>query len=277
MWSGSDAGNDESTVEPMVEPLEQMRDHVEVPPATSPVDAPMDIAPPEVVPEAKKKSATIEKVKKKKTTKVNRKDGDPVPVHASSGPSGDQTKEEEMESVVTIQQPASPCRVSLTSEKGDADTDEEAGRQTSFARSNALTQGMPSLHQAASMDRVEEAKWLLEKNLEKPDTKHIDEEEAEKNLERPEKKLKYIDEVKKDPVDNIPFRCTALQVAAFYGKVGMVELLVDERADINSFGESEQKWSPLHLAGMRGHTAAVELLLDEGADYEAKVPAATIA
>jgi len=278
IWSGSDAA-DESTVEPMVEPVEQMRDHVEdaeshqrleVPPATSPVEAPMDIAP-EVVPETKKKSATVEKVKKKKVIKMHRK--------------------EEMESVVPIQQPPSPCRfVSVTSEKDDADTDQVAGRKTSFARSNALTQGMLSLHQAARLGLLEEAEMLLEKNQEKPDTKHIDEmqeEEAEmlleKNQEKPDTKhidemqeeeveknpkLKYIDELQKD--DNIPFRCTALQVAAFYGQVGMVELLLNEKADMNYFGDSEQKWSPLHLAGMQGHTAAVELLVNRGAKHKAK-------
>jgi len=205
----------------------------------------MDIAPPEVVPETKKKSATTEKVKKKKVAKMNRK--------------------EEVESVVPIiQQPASPRRVFVTSEKGDADTDEVAGRQTSFARSNALTQGMPSLHQAAKFGRVEEAEMLLEKNLEKPDTK----EEAEKYQEKPEKKSKYIDEVQQD--DEIPFRCTALQVAAFYGQVPVMELLLNEKAEINSVGESEQKWTPLHLAGMRDHTKAVELLVKRGANHKAK-------
>ena len=274
IWSGSDAGNDESTAEPMVEPLEQMRDHVEVPPATSPVDAPMDIAPPEVVPETKKKSATM--VKKKKVIKTHRK--------------------EEMESVVTIQQPTSQCRfVSVLSEMDDADgCNQVTGQKTCFARSNALTQGMLSLHQAAREGLLEEAEMLLVKNQEKPDTKHIDqmkeeeaeknqekpdtkhidqmkEEEAKKNQEKPEKTLKYnkyIDEVQKD--DDIPFRCTALQVAAFYGQVGMVELLLNEKADIDSFGESEQHWSPLHLAAMRGHTAAVEILVNRAADFKAE-------
>eukprot|EP00434_Breviolum_minutum_P044482 symbB.v1.2.039734.t1/scaffold6060.1/size21300/2 len=50
----------------------------------------------------------------------------------------------------------------------------------------------------------------------------------------------------------------------------MVELLLNEKADINFVGESEQKWTPLHLAGMRDHTKAVELLVERKANYEAK-------
>eukprot|EP00434_Breviolum_minutum_P040670 symbB.v1.2.036150.t1/scaffold5036.1/size31615/2 len=50
----------------------------------------------------------------------------------------------------------------------------------------------------------------------------------------------------------------------------MVELLLNEKADIDSFGESEQHWSPLHLAAMRGHTAAVEILVNRAADFKAE-------
>ena len=219
--------SDESTVESTAVPVEKMRDYVEVPPATSPVDAPMDIAPPEVVPETKKKkkSATIEKVKKKKVIKANRK--------------------EEVESVVPIQRPVSPrCFVSGTSEKDDAGTNQEATKPLfAFTRSNALTQGIMSLHLAARLGRLEQAEMLLKLNPSK----------------------EYIE--KPDHDEDISFRCTALQVAAYFGQVTMMELLLDEKADINSIGESEQLHSPLFLASMRGHTEAVELLVRRGVDH----------
>jgi ankyrin repeat protein len=60
-----------------------------------------------------------------------------------------------------------------------------------------------------------------------------------------------------------------LHYAAGGGHKEIVELLIDEGADVNAKGENG--WNPLHLAAGRGQKEVAELLIANGADVNAKV------
>lgn len=60
---------------------------------------------------------------------------------------------------------------------------------------------------------------------------------------------------------------TALSIAAFTGKMGYVERLVQAGADINTFG-----WSPLIYAAFSGHAEIAGYLLKHGAEVDVKAP-----
>jgi ankyrin repeat protein len=61
---------------------------------------------------------------------------------------------------------------------------------------------------------------------------------------------------------------TLAHLNAFFGRTGVLKLLIESGARINEgdFGER----TPLHYAGMQGHVQAAELLLLGGAEVEAK-------
>jgi ankyrin repeat domain-containing protein 17 len=64
---------------------------------------------------------------------------------------------------------------------------------------------------------------------------------------------------------------TPLSLAASGGYVGIIKLLLQHGAEINSRTGSKLGISPLMLAAMNGHTAAVKLLLDMGSDINAQI------
>lgn len=64
---------------------------------------------------------------------------------------------------------------------------------------------------------------------------------------------------------------TPLSLAASGGYVGIIQLLLRHRAEINSRTGSKLGISPLMLASMNGHSAAVKLLLDMGSDINAQI------
>ena len=64
---------------------------------------------------------------------------------------------------------------------------------------------------------------------------------------------------------------TPLSLAASGGYVGIIKLLLNHGAEINSRTGSKLGISPLMLASMNGHTAAVKLLLDMGSDINAQI------
>ncbi|XP_062537231.1 uncharacterized protein LOC134205710 [Armigeres subalbatus] len=62
---------------------------------------------------------------------------------------------------------------------------------------------------------------------------------------------------------------TAVHVAALYGKVDVLRILIEKKAEIdvrNSFGNT-----PLYFAASNGHTDVVDLLIEKGADTELTV------
>lgn len=58
---------------------------------------------------------------------------------------------------------------------------------------------------------------------------------------------------------------TALHMAAYYGKLGAIDVLLDFGADVNSTS-GVRGLTPLHAAAMRGHEAVAQRLLAAGAD-----------
>jgi len=61
---------------------------------------------------------------------------------------------------------------------------------------------------------------------------------------------------------------TPLHYAASDGYLGIVEYLVNQKADINANGK--EKMTPLHLAAENGHLSVVEYLVNQKADINAK-------
>jgi ankyrin repeat protein len=61
---------------------------------------------------------------------------------------------------------------------------------------------------------------------------------------------------------------TALHHAALHGHDLVVQLLMEEGADLET--KTESGWTALHFAAFHGDQTVVQLLLDEGADVEAK-------
>ncbi len=64
---------------------------------------------------------------------------------------------------------------------------------------------------------------------------------------------------------------TALHFAAAGGHLGVVRLLLDRGADVNS--TTMRGETPLHLAATEGNAACAKLLLERGADVHASVTA----
>lgn len=64
---------------------------------------------------------------------------------------------------------------------------------------------------------------------------------------------------------------TPLSLAASGGYVGIIKVLLNHGAEINSRTGSKLGISPLMLAAMNGHVAAVKLLLDRGSDVNAQI------
>ena len=60
---------------------------------------------------------------------------------------------------------------------------------------------------------------------------------------------------------------TALHFAASKGHLSVVELLVDNKADLNT--RNNKGWTPLISASSGGHLEIVELLIESGADVNA--------
>ena len=66
----------------------------------------------------------------------------------------------------------------------------------------------------------------------------------------------------------IVFNQTPLQFACKYGNLGVIEYLVNQRADVNS--KDLNDYTPLHLAAQKGHLIVVEYLVIQKADINAK-------
>jgi ankyrin repeat protein len=96
--------------------------------------------------------------------------------------------------------------------------------------------GCSALHLAASYNRKEAAKQLIERGA------------------------------------NINVRdlngMTPLHYAALHGHDDMIELLLNNKANVNAF--DCQGLTPLHLAAQFGHAKTINLLIDRGADLNAK-------
>jgi ankyrin repeat protein len=63
---------------------------------------------------------------------------------------------------------------------------------------------------------------------------------------------------------------TALHLAAFFGHVEAVRLLLRHGAKLESVAENPMRVRPLHSAAASGDRAVVRLLVDAGADLDAK-------
>lgn len=61
------------------------------------------------------------------------------------------------------------------------------------------------------------------------------------------------------------YETTALQLAARDGNLEIMEILIDNGADVN-LGESWLKIAPLHVAARNGNIAMLKLLIENGAD-----------
>ena len=59
---------------------------------------------------------------------------------------------------------------------------------------------------------------------------------------------------------------TALDVAAYAGRLNAVELLVKDGADVNA--QTAAGYTPLHLAALKGHVDVVDFLLKHGAEID---------
>ena len=66
-------------------------------------------------------------------------------------------------------------------------------------------------------------------------------------------------------------RLHPLSLAASGGYTGIIKMLLDANAEINSRTGSKLGISPLMLAAMNGHTTAVKMLLDNGSDINAQI------
>ena len=63
---------------------------------------------------------------------------------------------------------------------------------------------------------------------------------------------------------------TLLHLAAFFGRTGVVELLLARGADADAVADNPMRVRPLHSAAAAGHAAAVEAILGAGADANAR-------
>jgi uncharacterized protein len=63
--------------------------------------------------------------------------------------------------------------------------------------------------------------------------------------------------------------CSALQLAAHFGRTDAVRLLLEHGADAMAVAQNSRRSTPLHAATGRGHLDTVRLLLEAGADQQA--------
>ena len=61
---------------------------------------------------------------------------------------------------------------------------------------------------------------------------------------------------------------TPLHYASAYGRLDIVQLLVDHGADVNA--TQQHLWTTLHLASSYGYLGIARLLLDRGANVDAR-------
>ncbi len=59
---------------------------------------------------------------------------------------------------------------------------------------------------------------------------------------------------------------TPLHMAAFYGRVKIVRMLIDAGADVNV--QSEDGWTPLHVAAYKEELKIARMLIDAGANKD---------
>jgi bla regulator protein blaR1 len=82
--------------------------------------------------------------------------------------------------------------------------------------------------------------------------------------------VKYLLEKGASP-NGSPDRSGPLAFAAVKGRMDLVNLLLEYRADVNQFNRNEPESSPLFLAVIMGHTQIVKILLDHGAGENKEV------
>jgi ankyrin repeat protein len=63
---------------------------------------------------------------------------------------------------------------------------------------------------------------------------------------------------------------TALHLAAYFGRTGVVRLLLDQGVDVEPVADNASRVRPLHSAVAGNHLEVVDLLLDAGADVEVR-------
>jgi len=77
------------------------------------------------------------------------------------------------------------------------------------------------------------------------------------------------DEVNEDPNITRENNFTPLHAASMHGFSAIVELLIDNGANVN-IQTDPQKYAPIHSASFGGHLETIKLLIDSGADISLK-------
>jgi len=72
------------------------------------------------------------------------------------------------------------------------------------------------------------------------------------------------------PVDGLENGHTTFYLAAQEGRLDLLQLLLDQGAEVNTVPVPDDGWTPLIVATYRGHRAVVAWLLDHGADIDAR-------
>ena len=83
--------------------------------------------------------------------------------------------------------------------------------------------------------------------------------------------VEMLEALQKYSAENVPqnnYDFSPLHLAAGFGQVGILKVLLERKADVNA--KNDNKYTPLHLAAQFGHVEAVKTLLGYSADIEAK-------